>query len=81
MKGSSLAVWEVIMVALDYNMDEQKVAKHFQRPMEWVRAAFHYNEAYPEEICLAISDNHAMNARGTEAHFTSIRAHRGSQRD
>ncbi|MGK7874124.1 MAG: transcriptional regulator [Xenococcaceae cyanobacterium] len=61
MKGSSLAVWEVIIVGQDYNMDEQKVAEHLTRSIEWVRAAFNYAEAYPEEIRLAIEDNRAMN--------------------
>ncbi|MGB3768005.1 MAG: hypothetical protein WA947_15720 [Phormidesmis sp.] len=60
MKGSSLAVWEVIEIAQNYSMHEEQVAKHFNRPVEWVRAAFNYAEAYPEEIKLAIQDSQAI---------------------
>lgn len=56
MNGSSLAVWEVIEISQQYNMDAAKVAKHFERPIDWVRAAFNYAEAYPEEINFAIED-------------------------
>lgn len=60
MKGTGLAVWEVIMVAQDYGLEAEKVAAHFRKPLEWVQAAFNYAEAYPEEIQLAIEDNSAM---------------------
>ncbi len=62
MKGSSLAVWEVIEIARTYEMDVTQVASHFERPVEWVKAAFNYTEAYPEEIELAIKDAQAMTA-------------------
>lgn len=60
MKGSSLAVWEVIMIAQQYCMDIEKVAKHFERPRAWVKAACHYAEAYPQDIELAIKDHQAV---------------------
>lgn len=60
MKGSSLAVWEVIEIAQDYQMEEEKVAEHFERPSEWVKAAFNYAEAYPNEIEFAIEDSQAI---------------------
>lgn len=56
LKGSGLAVWEVIMVAKSYGMDCEKVTAHFRKPLEWVKAAFNYADAYPEEIRLAIED-------------------------
>ncbi len=62
MKGSSLAVWEVIEIAQTYEMDIMQVANHFERPVEWVKAAFNYAEAYPEEIEWAIKDAQAMTA-------------------
>lgn len=62
MKGSSLAVWEVIGIARTYGMDLSKVASHFERPPEWVKAAFNYADAYPEEIEFAIQDAQAMSA-------------------
>lgn len=60
MNGSSLAVWEVIEISEHYDMDARKVADHFQRPTEWVKAAFSYAEAYPEEIKFAIQDHRAV---------------------
>ncbi|MEO0759514.1 MAG: transcriptional regulator [Cyanobacteria bacterium J06648_16] len=62
MKSSSLAVWEVVEIAKAYDMDATKVASHFERPMEWVKAAFNYAEAYPEEIEFAIKDAQAVAA-------------------
>ncbi len=61
MKNSNLAVWQVIMLADRYDRDATKTATHLQKPIEWVKAAFNYAEAYPEEISLAIEDNLAIN--------------------
>jgi hypothetical protein len=55
--GSNLAVWEVITVARNFQMDADKVADYFHRPLDWVKAAFHYYEAYPEEIDPIIEEN------------------------
>ena len=60
MKNSNLAVWEVIMIAQDHDMDAEKVARYFQRPREWVQAAFNYYEAYRDEIDPLIEDNNSM---------------------
>ena len=46
LRNSGLAVWEVILVARHYDMDAEAVARHFQRPVEWVKAAFNYCEAF-----------------------------------
>jgi len=35
MKDSNLAVWEVIMVAQDHDMDAERVATYFDRPCAW----------------------------------------------
>jgi hypothetical protein len=55
-KGSSLAVWEVVKLAESYGMDVTKTAHH----LEWlpfrVKAALNYAAAFPEEIEEAISD-------------------------
>ena len=60
MNGSSLAVWEVIEISQHYSMDVEKVADHFERPIEWVKAAFNYAEAYPEEINFSIQDHRSV---------------------
>ena len=66
MKNSNLAVWQVIMLAERYKQDVVKTATHLQKPIEWVKAAFNYAEAYPQEISLAIEDDLAIN-------YTSIK--------
>lgn len=62
LKNSSLAVWEVVRIAQDYELDEQKTASHFQRPLPWVKSALLYAAAYPDEIQTAINDAQAENA-------------------
>jgi uncharacterized protein (DUF433 family) len=49
-KGTSLAVWEVVLVARQLGMDARRVAEHLEWPEERVRAALSYAEAYPEEV-------------------------------
>jgi hypothetical protein len=61
--NSGLAVWEIMMVAQDYNLDVEAVAHHFQKPVAWVMAAFNYAEAYRDEIHLAMEDNDAMSVK------------------
>jgi hypothetical protein len=59
LKGA-LPIWQLIMVARDYEMDAEKTASHFRFPLHRVKAAFHYFQAYPDEIDLAISDNNGV---------------------
>jgi predicted DNA-binding protein len=61
LKNSNLAVWRVIMLAQQYRNDLDKTATHLQKPIEWVKAAFNYAEAYSKEINLAIEDSLAIN--------------------
>ena len=62
MKGSRLTVWWVIQVAKTYfNMDPQKTANHFQKPITWVKAALNYYAAFPAEIDQAIEDHQATD--------------------
>jgi uncharacterized protein (DUF433 family) len=60
-QGSSLAVWEIMMLARDYKHNVAKVAKHLHWPEAKVQAAFNYAKAFPEEIDGAIADNEAMD--------------------
>lgn len=56
-QGSSLAVWEVILLLRGYKGQVSAVARHLRWPEARVRAAVHYAEAFPEEINEAIADN------------------------
>lgn len=58
MKGSGLAIWEVIMIAKKYNLDAERMAQDYPYPAEKIKAALNYYEAYRDEIDQAIEDNH-----------------------
>jgi hypothetical protein len=61
LQGSSLAVWEIMMLAQDYKNDAIKVAGHLHWPEARVQAAFNYARAFPDEINSALADHQAMN--------------------
>jgi hypothetical protein len=56
-QGSSLAVWEILMLARNYKNDVSLVAKHLRWPQAKVQAAFNYAKAFPDEINDAVADN------------------------
>jgi hypothetical protein len=60
-QGSSLAVWEVMMLGRDYKGSVAKVARHLRWPEAKVQAAFNYAKAFPDEINSAIADNDAVD--------------------
>jgi len=61
-QGSSLAVWEVVMIVRAYNGDVERAAKHLHWPIYRVQAAVNYAAAFLEEIDAAIADNAAYDA-------------------
>lgn len=65
-QGSSLAVWELMMLLRAYQEDAEAVAKHLGWPKAKVQAAANYAEAFPGEIHAALTEN-------DDAGFTSIR--------
>jgi hypothetical protein len=60
LKDSNLAVWEVVMIARDHDMDADRVATYFGRSRAWVNAAFHYYEAFRDELDPVLEDNRSM---------------------
>ncbi len=56
-QGSTLAVWEVLLLLRSYNGNAMAVAKHLKWPESKVRAALNYAEAFPEEVNEAIAEN------------------------
>jgi len=62
-QGSTLAVWEVILLLRSYTGNVAAVAKHLRWPEAKVRAAANYAEAFPEEIDEAAADNEATDFR------------------
>jgi len=51
-----LRLWKIILTSQGYGMDAEKTAVHFDLPQWKVQAAFHYYEAFPQEIDLAIAE-------------------------
>jgi len=60
-QGTSLAVWEVVLVARSYGMDRERTAAHLQWPLPRVQAALNYAAAFPDEVEAAIGDNDALD--------------------
>src|SRR6266581_7894742 len=60
-QGSTLAVWEVLILIQSYRADVSAVARHLKWPEAKVQAAVNYAKAYPEEIQGALSENAAID--------------------
>jgi uncharacterized protein (DUF433 family) len=60
-QGSTLAVWEVMLLVRGYKADLSAVAKHLGWPRVKVQAAVHYAEAFSNEIGEAIAENDSMD--------------------
>ncbi|HEY9869781.1 MAG TPA: hypothetical protein V6D08_11495 [Candidatus Obscuribacterales bacterium] len=60
-QGSTLAVWELVMIARAYEMDVARTSEHLQWPEFRTRAALNYAAAFPDEIELALQDNRAYD--------------------
>ncbi len=56
-RGSGMAVWEMILVARSYQFDADRMAQDYHLSHSSVQAAFDYFEAYRDEIDRAIEDN------------------------
>jgi uncharacterized protein (DUF433 family) len=60
-RGSSLAVWEVMLLVQSYNNDLAATAKHLQWPEAKVQAAVNYTEAFADEIGQALDEYRALD--------------------
>jgi len=60
-QGSTLAVWEVMLLVRSYKKAVSAVARHLKWPEVKVQAAVNYAEAFPEEINEAMAENEAMD--------------------
>lgn len=61
-QGSSLAVWEVVMLARERGNDVARTAEYLGWPAARVQAAVNYADAYPDEIDAALADNASYDA-------------------
>jgi hypothetical protein len=60
-QGSSLGVWEILLLVHRYRDDVTATAEHLGWPEAKVRAAVHYAEAFPEEIDRSLKENQAVD--------------------
>src|SRR5258708_16962955 len=56
-QGSTLAIWEVMLLLRSYKGNVRDVAKHLNWPEAKVRAARNYSEPFPGEVNDAIDEN------------------------
>lgn len=56
-KQTGMAVWEFILIANRFDRDAERTSAHLQYPVETVKAALNYYDAYREEIDQALLDN------------------------
>jgi uncharacterized protein (DUF433 family) len=60
-QGSSLAVWEIMLLVRSYQHDLAATAKHLRWPAAKVQAAVNYAEAFSEEIDQAQAEYSAVD--------------------
>ena len=60
-QGSTLAVWEVMLLMRSYKNKTSSVAKHLKWPEAKVKGAVNYAEAFPDEINQAIAENDSID--------------------
>jgi hypothetical protein len=60
-QGSTLAVWEVMLLVRSYETDASAVARHLRWPEAKVQAAVQYAQAFPEEIKEAMEENESTD--------------------
>jgi uncharacterized protein (DUF433 family) len=73
-QGTSLAVWEVVMIAESYDMDAQKTAAHLEWPSFRVQAALNYAKAFPIEIEDRLADNRSTTFETLHQMIPSLEA-------
>ncbi len=61
LQGSTLAVWEIMLLVRSYKGDAPAAARHLRWPEAKIRAAVNYATAFPEEIEQATSENDAVD--------------------
>ena len=59
--GSTLAVWEVLMVAEAYALDAARTAAHLAWPRQRVEGVLAYIRAYSQELAAALAENDAVS--------------------
>ncbi len=77
----SLRLWKIILTAIDYSMDIDKTARHFDLPKRRVEAAFNYYEVYPQEISAAINDVKSQTFSAIKRKLPQLELHKVNVND
>lgn len=56
-RGTRLAVWQVVRLLRAHGGDASATAAHLGWPVERVKAAVHYADAHPQEVADALADH------------------------
>lgn len=72
-KGTSLAVWEVVLVGRNLGMDAHKIAKLLDLPIEKVQSALAYAASNTEEIDLVVEEVNSMTLDRLKATLPWVR--------
>ena len=72
-RGSSLAVWEVVMLARERGDSAESTAAHLGWPVQRVDAALDYARDYPDEVLAALSENESFDADTLRALLPHVR--------
>jgi hypothetical protein len=59
-QGSSLAIWEILLLVEGYKSGVAAVAAHLKWPEAKIQAAVNYAKAFPQEIDAALAENNAL---------------------
>ena len=60
-QSSTLAIWEIMLLARSYKSDASAVAEHLEWPEAKVQAAINYARAFSKEIDEAIAENDSVD--------------------
>jgi hypothetical protein len=59
--GSSLAVWEVVMINQSYGYSTEQTAAHLRWPLTRVEPVLAYARTYQQEIAAALQENRSVS--------------------
>lgn len=72
-RGSSLAVWEIVMLARERGDNAEATAAYLGWPIQKVHAALDYARAYPDEVWAALRENESFDADSLRALLANVR--------
>ena len=71
--GSSLAVWEVVMINESYGRSVEQTAAHLRWPVARVEAVLAYARTYEQEIAAALQANRSVSPQDLQRSLPNSR--------